>query len=134
MAVDGKAFLGTGWAFPVAVGSGGVSLVSHEEDVKQSLLILLRTNPSERVMRIGFGGGLDAFMFEPINTATLHALARQVELTLIRFEPRIDQIAVSVKPDPDRAAYVLIEIQYRVRATNSTGNLVYPFYLREGQL
>lgn len=133
MAMDGRAFLGTGWAFPVMVGGGGVSLVSHEEDVRQSLLILLRTNPGERVMRPAFGAGLDAFVFEPVNTATLHALGRQVEQTLVEFEPRIDQIGVVVRPDADEPGRLLIEIEYRIRATNSTGNLVYPFYLREAQ-
>jgi phage baseplate assembly protein W len=133
MAMDGKAFLGTGWAFPVAVGASGVSVVSHEEDVRQALLILLRTNPGERAMRPGFGAGLQAFVFEPINTATLHALARQVEQTLIEFEPRIAQIRVGVRPDGERPERLLIDIEYRIRATNSTGNLVYPFYLREGR-
>jgi phage baseplate assembly protein W len=132
VAVDGKAFLGTGWAFPVALGASGVALVKHEEDVRQSLLILLRTNPGERVMRPGFGAGLQAFMFEPINSATMHALARQVEQTLIEFEPRIDQIGVVVRPDEEYPGRLLIDIEYRIRATNATGNLVYPFYLREG--
>jgi uncharacterized protein len=133
VATDGKAFLGTGWAFPIAVGAAGVSLVRHEEDVRQAVLILLRTNPRERLMRVGFGGGLEAFTFEPINTATLHALGRQVEQTLVQFEPRIDQIAVDVRPDADRPERIMVDIQYRVRATNTTGNLVFPFYLREGR-
>lgn len=133
VASDGKAFLGTGWAFPIAVGAGGVSLVRHEEDVRQSVLILLRTNPRERVMRAGFGAGLDAFVFEPVNADTMHALARQVEQALIRFEARIDQITVDVRPDLEQHQRVLIDINYRVRATNATGNLVYPFYLREGR-
>jgi phage baseplate assembly protein W len=133
VAGEGKAFLGTGWAFPIAVGPAGVALVKYEEDVRQSILILLRTNPAERVMRVGFGAGLDAFVFEPINTATMSALARRVEQSLIVFEPRIDQIGVNVRPDGQQPGRLLIDIQYRVRATNSTGNLVYPFYLREAQ-
>ena len=133
MATDGKAYLGTGWAFPISVGASGVSLVNHEEDVRQAVLILLRTNPRERVMRVGFGAGLDAFVFEPVNTETMHALAVRVEQALIQFEARIDQIAVDVQPDFDHPGRVLIDINYRVRATNSTGNLVFPFYLREGR-
>jgi phage baseplate assembly protein W len=51
---------------------------------------------------------------------------------LIDWEPRIDVIDVVVTPSPKQVATVLIDITYRVRATNGVGNLVYPFYLGEG--
>ena len=36
--------------------------------------------------------------------------------------------------DPTRAVegLLLVSIDYRVRATNQSGNMVYPFYFREG--
>ena len=33
----------------------------------------------------------------------------------------------------DAPNLLLIRINYRVRATNTIGNLVYPFYIREGR-
>ncbi len=51
----------------------------------------------------------------------------------MNWEPRIDVVAVSANADPSNVASVLVDITYRVRATNSVGNLVYPFYLSEGQ-
>jgi phage baseplate assembly protein W len=71
-----KAFLGRGWAFPVSLEAGGqVSLAEYEEDIRQSIRLILETNPGERVMRPDFGAGLHALAFEPLNTTTL-ALAR----------------------------------------------------------
>jgi phage baseplate assembly protein W len=59
-------------------------------------------------------------------------LQTRVENALIDWEPRIDVVAVSVIPSLSEMGTVLIDITYRVRLTNSVGNLVYPFYLGEG--
>ena len=128
-----KAFLGTGWSFPVAVANGETALAQHEEDVRQAILIILQTDDGERVMRPTFGAGLARYVFEPITPTLMTALQAKVQGALINWEPRIDVIAVVATPAPGRVAAVLIDITYRVRATNSVGNLVYPFYLGEGQ-
>jgi uncharacterized protein len=130
--VTNKAFLGVGWSFPLAAAAGQAEMAAYEEDVRQAILIILLTNNGERVMRPTFGAGLKSFVFEPINPTTMAALQRRVEDALIDWEPRIDVVSVSVTPSPDLLSTVLIDITYRVRATNSVGNLVYPFYLGEG--
>ena len=50
-----KDFLGRGWAMPVALDprTGKVASVEYEEDIRQSILIILETAPGERVMQIG---------------------------------------------------------------------------------
>lgn len=128
-----KAFLGKGWAFPVALDeSGEVATVSYEEDIRQAVRIILGTNPGERVMVPDFGAGLQALVYEPLNTTTLALARHRVEQALITWEPRIDRITVQVKADPPRGR-LLIDVHYRVRRTNTFYNLVYPFYLQEGQ-
>jgi phage baseplate assembly protein W len=127
-----KGFLGVGWSFPLSTDAGQAEMAAYEEDVRQAILIVLLTNGGERVMRPTFGAGLKSFVFEPINPTTMAALQRRVEDALIDWEPRIDVVSVSVTPSPDLLSTVLIDITYRVRATNSVGNLVYPFYLGEG--
>lgn len=131
--VDEKAFLGTGWAFPVRAGGGGdVELSAHEEDIREAIRIILGTVKGERVMRPDFGAGLRALVFEPINTTTCALVKQQVEEALVRWEPRIDHVTVTVTTDAP-AGRLLIEIHYRVRLTNTFYNLVYPFYLLEGK-
>ena len=128
-----KAFLGTGWAFPVAAVSGAeLDMVDHEEDIRQSIRIILGTAQGERVMRPDFGAGLRRMVFEPVNTTTKALVRHRVEEALIRWEPRIDQITVQVTGGGPLGR-LDIEIHYRVRATNTFYNLVYPFYLVEGE-
>jgi phage baseplate assembly protein W len=131
-ATPDKSFLGVGWSFPLGTSGGQASMVQYEEDVRQAIRIILLTNPGERIMRPTFGAGLNRFLFEPVNPTTLHSIRVQVEDALIDWESRIDVISVAVTADPSRQGTVLIEIRYRVRLTNTVGNLVYPFYLGEG--
>lgn len=128
-----KAFLGVGWSFPPAIeADGGIAGAAYEEDIRQSIRIILFTNRGERVMRPDFGAGLNEFVFEPINTTTMAALETRVRESLIEWEARIDVDEVKVTADDSEPNKLLIETAYRVRATNSQHNLVYPFYLQEG--
>ncbi len=129
-----KAFLGVGWAFPVQTDktTGDVALAAYEEDIRQSVRIILETAQGERVMRPDFGAGLHALVFEPINTTTMALARHRVEEALINWEPRIDSISVQVASEPPQGR-LMIEIGYRIRATNTFYNLVYPFYLQEGR-
>jgi len=131
-ATSSKSFLGIGWNFPVAQTGGQTEMAQYEEDVRQAVLIVLLTNPGERMMRPTFGAGLNDFLFEPINPTTMSTIEQRVEDALIDWEPRIDVISVSVTPDASSKATLRIDIVYRVRATNNVGNLVYPFFLGEG--
>ena len=131
--VDPKAFLGRGWAFPVAVDAhGAIAMAGYEEDIRQAILIILGTDPGERVMRPDFGAGLRALVFEPINTNTMALAKHRVEQALIVWEPRIDSVAVEVTAQP-AIGRLEIEIRYRVRRTNTFYNVVYPFYMQEGR-
>ena len=131
--VDERAFLGTGWAFPVGLDdSGEIALVSHEEDIRQAVLLILETELGERVMRPGFGAGLSALAFEPMNTRTIALARHRVQTALVTWEPRIDSVTVTVTAGQGEAR-LDIDVRYRVRTTNTFYNLVYPFYLQEGQ-
>lgn len=130
-----RSFLGVGWAFPVTLApQGTVELAVYAEDVRQAIRIILGVNHNERVMRPDFGANLNALLFEPMNVTTFSLVQHSVERALIQWEPRIDVLAVRVGPDGgDHARGQLrIEIDYRIRATNTFYNLVYPFYLLEG--
>ena len=128
-----KAFLGTGWSFPPQLAiDGTLAEVTQEEDVRQAILIILQTNPGERVMRPEFGAGLNQFVFEPANTTTMARIRQRVQESLVAFEPRIDVVEVTVTSELDTRFLLQIAMTYRVRGTNSLSNLVYPFYLQEG--
>lgn len=128
-----KAFLGVGWAFPPCVTpEGKMALVEYEEDIRQSIRIILGTNRGERVMRPDFGAGLSEFVFEPVNPTTVGLIQTRVQESLVAWEPRIDVLDVTVTSDSGEHNKLFVDVSYRVRATNAQSNLVYPFYLQEG--
>jgi phage baseplate assembly protein W len=129
-----RSFLGTGWTFPVTLDTTGeIALVSGDEDVHQAVRIILGTALGERAMRPSYGAGLEALTYEPLNTATIALARHRVEQALIRYEPRIDLLEVRADAARRDSGRLDISIDYRVRATNTFYNLVYPFYLIEGR-
>lgn len=126
-----KAFLGAGWAFPVSAAEGEITTVAYEECVREAILTILQTNPGERMMRPTFGAGLNDFLFEPVDSATMALLQTRVQESLIDWEPRIDVQSVVVTAGSQLNA-LNVDIAYMVRATNTAANLVYPFFLQEG--
>lgn len=129
--MSGSDFLGLGWNFPPGLDSGGqIELAASGDDgVRQSIWTILATSPGERVMRPGFGCGLNDLVFGVNNAATATAVAATVRQALATWEPRIDVLDVWAVPDTARPSVLLIEINYQIRSTNSRYNLVYPFYL-----
>jgi phage baseplate assembly protein W len=130
-----KEFLGRGWAYPVAFDPriGSVAEAEADEDIVQSIRIILGTSPGERVMRPEFGCGIHRLVFTSIDSATLTRVEASVRDALTRYEARIELLEVSSDPVEAADGRLLVRIRYRVRATNQTGNLVYPFYFREGE-
>ena len=127
-----KDFLGRGWKFPIAVDAAGrIALSEYEDDVREAIRIILMTAKGERVMQPDFGAGLYDFVFASMSSTTLGRVQRAVEDALVKWEPRVEVTAVSVEPDGGEIGKLLINIDYRVRATNTRFNLVFPFYLKE---
>ena len=129
-----KDFLGTGFKFPVCVdpntGRGRTS--SNEEDIEESVRIILGTTPGERPMTPDFGCAINSFVFSVSDYTTLMLMKHEVENALIMWEPRIKDIEADVAPAPDESGKLLINVSYVVRSTNNPFNLVYPFYINEG--
>jgi len=135
-------FHGRGISFPVLPGfaqSAGV------RKVEESILIILGTQYGERVMRPRFGCNLKSLAFAPNNGSTANLARYYVEAGLTQWEPRIELIDVSVQQGAVRqgdvqqgrpaiendplGAVLLIDITYRLRATQDVHNLTYPFFL-----
>jgi phage baseplate assembly protein W len=131
---EGKAFLGRGWSAPIALDprTGLVESVAYEEDIRQSILIILMTAPGERVMRPSFGCGIHDLVFRSLDSTTLQLIRSSVKDAMQRCEARIELLDVTVDEEATSEGMLLVELQYRVRRTNQLGNLVFPFYFKEG--
>ena len=138
MAKDGvdKAFLGTGWGFPVSFSKHSraitVNTVSEDEDIKQSLQILLNTVPGERMMQPSYGCGIKARVFDTINESTVTEIKDIIGRAVLFFEPRITLDSIEVDTGDVYEGIVDIQLNYTIRTTNTRSNIVFPFYFMEG--
>ena len=130
---DARAFLGRGWSFPVRVHDkdGTIRLSEYEQDIQQSIWIILSTSKGERVMRPEFGCGIHDLVFEVINTTTLTEIEEGVREALALFEARIEVKQVKALSNGGLDGQLRISIDYEVRGTNNQLNFVYPFYIKE---
>jgi phage baseplate assembly protein W len=127
-----QSFLGVGWSFPVAPDtSGALGIAAYDESVRQAVWIVLGTAKGERVMHPDFGCGIHDLVFELNTAATAGRVTKAVKEALLAFEPRIDLLDVQVQAQSG-GEVLQISLDYRVRATNNTFNLVFPFYLEQG--
>ena len=124
-------FLGKGLHWPIGVDVSGALAVSEAEDkIRESVLLILSTVAGERHMRPEFGSRIQDQVFAPVRAATMSKLAFNLQESLINWEPRIDVMNVSVQPDPAEDGVLLVSIDYKIRATNTAFNLVYPFFVK----
>ncbi len=127
-------FLGRGWSFPPTFKREipGVQMLEKEADVASSLEILLSTTLGERIMLPDYGCNLEELLFESLDTTMKTIIADKVETALLYHEPRIDVLKVTLNSEREMEGIVLIEVEYRIRSTNTRYNIVYPFYKTEG--
>ena len=122
--------IGRGLSFPLKIGSQGRMILTNENnELQQSIMIILMTPIGQRVMRPTFGCRIHELLFAPNNADTISSAQQYVEEALAMWEPRIDVGSVDVFPDPDNHGCLLIDIKYSPKATNDERSLVYPFYL-----
>jgi uncharacterized protein len=126
-------FLGRGWAFPPEFNRGMKTVVMSEgeEDIKQSLEILLSTKVGERMMHPDFGCNLERMMFEKLDLTLERYMKDLIQTSILNYETRIAIQDISFKHDPLKGC-IYINVGYVVRTTNTRTNLVYPFYIQEG--
>ena len=123
-------FVGRGIAFPMRIGpTGGIALVSRDEEIAESMRLILGTSPGERPMRPEFGCPIHDHVFAPADATTTGLIAFEVRNALNRWEPRIDVLDVVVTRDDDQPTLLYIDITYSIRDTNDPRNLVFPFYV-----
>ena len=131
--MEENSVLGRGWSFPVTFtrGENGVEMVENEEDIRQSLEILLSTIKGERIMRPDYGANVEDMVFEPLSVSFAKRMSDKIENAILFHEPRVKTEDVDFMQDTENGK-IQIMIDYTIIATNSRRNFVYPFYKNEG--
>lgn len=133
--MSNKAFLGKGWSFPPSFSdkAGTVIMAEFEEDIQQSLMILLSTTVGERFLEPSYGCNMTELLYEPLNT-TLKTYMKDLILTaILKYEPRIKLLKADFEYDEELEGVVKISLEYEIKGTNSRINQVFPFYVNEGE-
>jgi len=111
---------GQSLAFPPRVGANGRMVWSAGEDnIRESIAVILRTAQGERVQLPDFGASLGRYLFEPNDAGTHARIARDIEVALRRWEPRIALEEINVDADPAAAETAVATIRYRLVATGA---------------
>jgi phage baseplate assembly protein W len=128
-----REFLGIGWKYPVSVeADGSISCSSYEENIRESILLILGTAKGERLMRPDFGCSIHEYAYGIMDTLTRRKIENAVYEALVNWEPRIEVNEIKTLTEKALEGKILINIDYKVRRSNTQVNLVYPFYLKEG--
>ncbi len=110
-----SASLFVGWPLQGPDQKGRLAYAADAQCLREALWNLLMTSPGERLMRPAFGAGLNQWIGQPNTGSTRQLIASSIAAAIARWEQRVAVSAVSVSPDPDNAARVVVAITYTAR-------------------
>lgn len=131
-------FLGKGWKFPISAikdegtGESEIAISEGEDAIRESISIILSTAKGERVMRPDFGCGINDMVFSIDNISTKSLISFYIKEALQKWEPRIELLSIDISSDKKEGNKLYINIEYKIKTTNTKRNIVYPFYLERG--
>jgi phage baseplate assembly protein W len=131
---SGHLFLGSGWSFPVTFSPGTYQLdvTSYENNVNDSIDLILMTRMGERCFEPDFGSGLQQYFFRKMDETLKGEIMDTVKASLLHNEPRITVTEVDVEYVDLYSGLIHIYITYIYNQANTRHNYVYPFSLNEG--
>ena len=103
-----------GWKFPVQVDkeNGRIKTVEDNENIKQSVRMILETRPNERKVVPRFGADLRPYMFETINPGVISSLEGEVESSVKRWESHVMDMNVSIRSETGTVSYLEASVDY----------------------
>ncbi|CAM4139094.1 GPW/gp25 family protein [Pseudoalteromonas byunsanensis] len=127
-------FLGRGWQFPPMFSSvsNQVAMSEGEDNINQSIDLILQTRRGERSLLPYYGSQLSSFLFRSQDATLKEEIEKSVRYTLLNDEPRILVDDVSVSYTTGEESLVVISIIYTIKQTNTRHNHVFPFSILEG--
>ncbi|MCH2023707.1 MAG: GPW/gp25 family protein [Saprospiraceae bacterium] len=131
---ENKSFLGSGWSFPPRFmeSTDGLEMSHDENDIAESIMVLLTTTPGERVMNPKYGCDLQSMVFSSMSATNKTRIQDMISTAILYFEPRVKIASIQIDSTDRLKGRLDISITYDIKGTNSRKNLVYPFYLSEG--
>lgn len=125
-----NSFLGKGFPFPYEFQVKN----DYEKAIKQAIYCIVMTKQGERVMRPDFGSRIWEYVFELNSPTILYMMCNEIEQCIERWEHRVMNVKAKIDTSEfDHSNKLIIDVTYTIRDTNRADNLVFPFYIHEGQ-
>lgn len=127
-------FWGSGWSFPPTfeLANQELNLTHKEENINQSIDLIMRTYRGERSMIPDFGSELRSFLFQTANETLEEEVGNSIKTTLLEYEPRITVNEVNATFRDEREGLIEVNVSYTIIKTNTRHNHVFPFSVQEG--
>ena len=81
--------------------SKDLKVLHNENAIRRSVRNIVQTIPNEKFFNSIFGSDVYSSLFEFVDFGTASNIRGQIEIALDNFEPRIDNVAIEVNPQPD---------------------------------
>jgi phage baseplate assembly protein W len=103
-----------GWKFPIQVDevTGKIKTVEDNENIKQSVRVILETQKYERKIFPNFGTDLRSYMFEVVDPNFISRLRKSIETSLKMWESHIEDLNVAVNASSGPVSKVEVAIDY----------------------
>lgn len=114
-------------AFPCKLesGLGRFRRLSEEEEIAQSVRMILSTTCGERTFRPRFGSRLSQYAFAPVDTTLKNQIRVEILSALQAWEPRIQDIQVEFEPAQKDGA-LIARVSYQLRGTGQAAWMILP--------
>ena len=103
-----------GWKFPVQVDevTGKIKTVEDNEDIKQSIRIILETQKNERKIYPNFGTDLRSYMFEVVDHVFISNISNTIESSIKMWATHLEDMNVAVNASSGAVSKIEVNIDY----------------------
>lgn len=122
-----------GWSFPVKVNpaTGRIQTTDSNNDIKQSILILLKTYKGERFYHPSYGSNINKYMFEPASRTLIKSMKTEIARTIGRWEKRAENVSVDVYNTKESETMLIVNIKYNIKGSSGVEEFNYAMDLLE---
>lgn len=114
---DDNNYLDVGWKFPPSFNhhSSTVETVDGLSDIRESLIILMRTRVGERIMEKKYGCDLTPLAFQQLDLNLETFMVNNIKETIDQHEARVEVLDVKLSRPNDGHGAININIHYKVK-------------------
>lgn len=116
--------------FPVRINpaTGRFEMVSGKEMIRQSVMLILKTEKGERWLNSQLGSNIKAYAFMEMNRTELNIMEREIRSCLLNQEPELENIRVNSTCDFNKGI-LEVTIAYSIR--DEEDSVTVPLYMED---